>query len=63
MEKTIQIATMEFYTTADVAKMLGCSIGTARQLFYKKDFPALKIGKNLKVERTAFERYCSERHC
>lgn len=52
-----------FYTTADVAKCLGCSLPTARQLFYRSDFPALKIGKNLKVSKDAFEKWASERHC
>ena len=50
-----------FYTTKQVAQCLGCSISTARQLFYRKDFPALKIGKNFKVEKNAFEKWCSER--
>lgn len=52
---------MEFYGTKDVAACLGCSIPTARQLFYRKDFPALKIGKNLRVSKTAFEQWASER--
>lgn len=51
-----------FYTTKDVAKCLGCSLPTARQLFYRSDFPALKIGKNLKVSKDAFEKWASERH-
>ena len=50
-----------FYTTKQIAKALGCSIPTARQLFYRADFPALKIGKNYKVEKNAFEKWCSER--
>jgi len=50
-----------FYTTKQVAQCLGCSIPTARQLFYRADFPALKIGKNFKVEKTAFEKWCGER--
>ncbi len=50
-----------FYNTKKVAQMLGCSIPTARQLFYRRDFPALKIGKNYKVEKNAFEKWCSER--
>lgn len=53
--------TTVFYTTKQIASMLGCSIPTARQLFYRKDFPALKIGKNLKVEKNAFEKWCSVR--
>lgn len=50
-----------FYTTKQLAEILGCSIPTARQLFYRRDFPALKIGKNYKVEKNAFEKWCSER--
>ena len=46
-----------FYNTKDVAKCIGCSIPTARQLFLRKDFPALKIGKNYKVEKNAFEKW------
>lgn len=53
--------TTVFYNTKKVAQMLGCSIPTARQLFYRNDFPALKIGKNYKVEKNAFEKWCSER--
>ena len=54
-------AELVFYTTKQIAKALGCSIPTARQLFYRADFPALKIGKNYKVEKNAFEKWCSER--
>ena len=51
----------EFYNTKDIANMMGCSIATARQLFYRSDFPTIKVGKNLKVSRQAFECWCSER--
>lgn len=50
-----------FYTTKDVAKFMGCSIATARQLFYRSDFPTIKVGKNLKVAKTAFENWCNQR--
>ena len=52
---------LTFYGTETVAKMLGCSVPVARRLFHRKDFPALLIGKNFKVEKTAFEKWCSER--
>lgn len=52
---------IEFLTTEDVARSLGCSLPTARQLFYRPDFPALKIGKNFKVSKQAFEKWASER--
>ena len=38
----------------DVAKALGCSVPTALSLFYREDFPGLKIGKNYKVLKSAF---------
>jgi excisionase family DNA binding protein len=51
-----------FYGTKDVAECLHCSLPTARQLFHRADFPALKIGKNLKVSKDAFEEWAKERH-
>lgn len=50
-----------FYSTKDVAKCLGCSIETARSLMYRRDFPLIKVGKNLKVLKTAFEEWASVR--
>ena len=49
-----------FLTPMDVAKTMGCSIPTARQLFYSEDFPAIKVGKNLKVIKSAFITWASE---
>ena len=50
-----------FYGTKEVASALKCSIPTARQLFHRADFPALKIGKNFRVEKSALEKWASER--
>lgn len=50
-----------FLTSMDVAEVMGCSIPTARQLFYREDFPAIKVGKNLKVLKSAFITWASER--
>lgn len=50
-----------FYNTKEVAAALNCSIPTARQLFHRADFPALKIGKNFRVEKSALEKWASER--
>ncbi|MCC8073436.1 MAG: helix-turn-helix domain-containing protein [Clostridiales bacterium] len=50
-----------FYTTADIAECLGCSLATARQLFRRADFPSLKIGKNYKVSKDAFEQWAKEK--
>ena len=51
-----------FLTPMDVAKAMDCSVPTARSLFYREDFPGLKIGKNYKVLKSAFLKWCSERH-
>ena len=40
---------MVFLTPMDIAKAMDCSVPTARSLFYRDDFPGLKIGKNYKV--------------
>lgn len=50
-----------FFTPMDVAKIIGCSVPTARKLFYRDDFPAIKVGKNLKVLKSEFIKWCSER--
>ena len=50
-----------FLTPMDVAEVMGCSIPTARQLFYREDFPAIKVGKNLKVLKSAFITWASQR--
>lgn len=50
-----------FLTPMDVSEAMGCSIPTARQLFYREDFPAIKVGKNLKVLKSAFITWASER--
>ena len=54
---------LQFLTTKEVAAALGCSIPTARQLFHRPDFPALKVGKNFRVERSALEKWAAERRC
>lgn len=50
-----------FYDTKTVAKCLGCSIPTARNIMYRADFPLVKVGKNLRVSKQAFEKWASER--
>lgn len=50
-----------FLTPMDVAKIIGCSVPTARKLFHRDDFPAIKVGKNLKVLKSEFIKWCSER--
>ena len=51
-----------FLTPMDVSKIIGCSVQAARELFYREDFPTIKVGKNYKVMKSAFARWASERH-
>ena len=57
MEKVI----LEFYGTREVAQCLGCSLPTAREIMHRYDFPLIKVGKNLRVQKAAFEKWASER--
>lgn len=50
-----------FYGTKEVAKSLGCSIPTAREIMHRPDFPLIKVGKNLRVSKEAFMRWAEER--
>ena len=50
-----------FYGTKDVAKMLDCSVPTARNLMRRTDFPLIMVGSNLKVSKSAFEKWAMER--
>lgn len=59
MENTNNI---EFLKTVDVARIMGICVPTARQVMQRKDFPLVKTGKNLKVEKNAFLEWCKSRH-
>lgn len=50
-----------FLTPMDVSKIIGCSVQAARELFYRDDFPTIKIGKNYKVMKSAFIDWCRSR--
>lgn len=50
-----------FLTPMEVSKIIGCSVQAARELFYREDFPTIKVGKNLKVMKSAFIDWCRER--
>ena len=50
-----------FYGTKEIAQSLGCSIPLAREIMHRPDFPLVKVGKNLKVYKSAFEKWASER--
>ena len=50
-----------FLTPMDVSKIIGCSVQAARELFYREDFPTIKVGKNFKVMKSAFIDWCRSR--
>ena len=50
-----------FYGTKEVAEVLQCSIPTARDIMHRKDFPAVKVGRGLKVYKYALEQWAMTR--
>ena len=50
-----------FLDTKAVARFLGCSLSTARQIMYRSDFPLIKVGKNLRVEQSALREWAMQR--
>lgn len=50
-----------FYGTADVAKMLKCSVPTAREIMRRTDFPLLKVGGKWRVLKTALIEWASKK--
>ena len=52
---------IEFYSTADVRRIMGIGNRTCLDLFHRADFPCVKIGKSLKVAKDAFNQYVSTR--
>jgi hypothetical protein len=61
-EKRIELDDgMRFIGTKDIAKLMGCSVPVARQIMRRKDFPLVMCGKNLKVMKSEFIKWASER--
>ena len=50
-----------FYTTVDVARILKCSIPTARNTMKRSDFPLVVVGKNFRVSKEALEEWSSRK--
>ncbi len=50
-----------FYDTKDVARILRCSIQSARDIMHRKDFPLIQVAKNMRVSKSAFEKWAMER--
>ena len=52
---------MQFIGTKEIAKLMKCSIPVARQIMHRKDFPLIKCGKNLRVMKSEFIKWASQR--
>lgn len=52
---------IEFYTTADIRKLLKIGNKTCLDLFHREDFPCFKVGKAFKISKEAFKQYVSTR--
>lgn len=53
---------MIFLGTKEVAEALGCSLPTARQIMMRYDFPLIRVGRAMKVEKNALLEWASHRH-
>lgn len=54
---------IKFLNTKEVASIMDISIPTARKLFEKRDFPAIRAGRRILVSEEAFRQYIMQRHC
>lgn len=52
---------VKFIGTKDVARILGCSLPTARNIMLRADFPLVRVGKNFKVSQQAFIEWSKQR--
>ena len=53
---------IKFLNVKDVARIMGISVPTARKLFDKRDFPAIRAGRRILVSEEAFWQYMMKRH-
>lgn len=52
---------LKFLNTKEIAKILGCSLPTARRIMNRQDFPLVRVGKNMKVSNSAFNKWAEAR--
>ena len=60
MENNIQ-AFPNYFTTADVRKILGIGNKACLELFHRKDFPCERVGKAFKISEENFREYFKTR--
>lgn len=49
------------FGTKEVAKILGCSLPTARKIMRRPDFPLIRAGKNMRVLQQSFIKWAEQR--
>ena len=52
---------VKYIGTKEVARILGCSLPTARNIMLRADFPLLRIGKNFRVNLQSFIEWSKQR--
>ena len=52
---------IQFIGTKEIAKLMKCSVPVARQIMHRKDFPLIMCGKNLRVMKSEFIKWASQR--
>ena len=60
MESNVQTI-CNFLTTSDVMKILGIGNKTCLELFHRKDFPCVKVGRAFKISEESFREYFKTR--
>ena len=51
----------QFYTTADIRRLLKIGNKKCLELFHRSDFPCVKFGKSFLITVDAFNNYVSSR--
>ena len=46
----------------DVARILRCSVPTARRIMLQRDFPLQRIGRKMMTEKNSFYSWLQKRH-
>ena len=52
---------LKFLNTEEVAAVLGCSLPTASKIMRRPDFPLIRVGKNMRVSKSAFMKWAETR--
>ena len=60
-KQSITDDSMQFIGTKEIAKLMKCSVPVARQIMHRKDFPLIMCGKNLRVMKSEFIKWASQR--